>query len=522
MRVGLVYTETDAWALSVRVLSAVLKAAGHHTTIVRMPSEAPAYSDEALASAGRALEDCELVGLSSLSRGADRAAQVGHYLRERGKTVIWGGVHATLNPEDCAANADIVCVGEGEEALLEVVERLERGEPWHDVRNLVFKHDGRLVVNALRPLQQDLDRLPGPDLSCESEFELRDDTLERCSHVSDRESPGLMSIIASRGCAFHCTYCCNGRLKEIHQGAGRYLRRTTPARYVQLIEGMRSQCPGGKFFFFVDEDFFARPVEEIREFARLYSERVGLPFECCASAPFITEEKVRVLSEAGLWRIRIGLESGSDRTKREVYKRRISNDMVLKAARIVARFPQVVLCYFIIIGNPFEEADDLRETARFIAELPHGGTVWPFNLVFFPGSELYDRALESGVISGKASSGSDLDYRSGFEYHTLSWKQRNLYLNTVLYLMEGKTTKTRVGVVPRFLLPVLLEPSVVAWNERTTVPSQLLVAAKTQAWRVRKRIARALKATLKNPTAVYGARRFASVLRNRVRPGVSA
>lgn len=503
MNVGIVYTEVDTWALSVRSLSAALRAHGHATKLLLMSSDTQVYSGHELATAGDVLHDCDLIGVSCLSRGSERTKRLIRSLQERGKTVIWGGVHATLNAEECAAVADMVCVGEGEAPLLDLLSRLERGDSWRDIPNLAYGCNGSFTMNPLRPLSQNMDLLPGPDWNCSFEYVLQGGQLLRRESVADTTSPGLMTFIGSRGCARHCTYCCNGRLKKIHEGCGPYLRRLSVERYVHLVDVMRHQCPDGKFFFFVDEDFFARPVQEIREFARLYSERVGLPFECCASAPAISEEKVRLLSGAGLWRVRIGVESGSDRTKRDIYRRTITNDAVLRASRIIAQHPRVSACYFIIIGNPFEEAEDLSATARFIAALPPGGTVWPFNLVFFPGSELYERAVEEGVIGGKESSGFDLDFRGGFDYKHLTWKHKNLYLNTLLFLMEGKLTRARLGLVPRFLLPPLLHPLAVRLNGRFTSPSRFLVALKTGLWAVRKWLVRHLKATLKHPTTLH-------------------
>ena len=79
--------------------------------------------------------------------------------------VIWGGVHPTIKPLECLQHADMVCIGEGEDAMLELVTKMSRGEDYLRTKNLWFKTGDQVIQNPLSPLPRDLDVYPFPDYS---------------------------------------------------------------------------------------------------------------------------------------------------------------------------------------------------------------------------------------------------------------------------------------------------------------------------------------------------------------------
>lgn len=508
MKITLISTDADSWSLGIRAVSAVLRNAGHSTQIIFLPAEAPQYCPNTLAELNDLTAGADLAGISCLSRGYGRARQIANYLRTRKKLVVWGGVHASLNPRECAEDADMVCRGEGEEAICELAELIEAGKDWHGVRNLAFRHNGHTILNPLRPPVLKLDDLPHPDFDNPDEFHLTRGRLVQTDPMQALpRAQGL--AIGSRGCAYNCTYCCNRQLKELYTGNGIYIRKMSPARYVDQIENLhRGRLRNASDFFLVDEDFFMRSAPEIREFAALYQQRIGIPFECMASATRVTEEKLACLSAAGLWRIRVGVESGSERTKQTVFERRISNTDVLRASRIIASHPEVVAAYFFINGNPYEEQADLLATLGLMADLPVPYYSEVFNLVFFPGSRLYQRAVADGVIHGIEDSASELHYRAGFEYRKHAWKKKNLYLNTLIYLAEGKASRYRLGLLPRGLLAWLTRPGVIQWAEVRPAISHSLAALKSGQLSMRKRAGAVLRWVMRDPAGIYNVPRY--------------
>ena len=246
-----------------------------------------------------------------------------------------------------------------------------------------------------------------------------------------------------------------------------------------------------------------RKTRELRAFAEAYRKEVGLPFECLGSPVRITEEKLDVLVNAGLWRVRMGIECGSERVKKEVYERHMTNEVVIRAARAINKYPHVVPYYFIIISNPYEETGDLVETARFLSGLPSPYFLQAFSLIFFPGTALYDRAVRDGLIVGTEDSGYQLDYRGGLRYKGHDWKQNNLYLNGLLFLMEGKSTPRRLGLLPRPLLPLLLNHRVIRFNNRFPWLIKMAIEVKLLALLLRKFGARWLTRIIGDPRAIY-------------------
>jgi len=502
MNIALIYVDQDLEAFGVRNISSALKAAGHETKLVLMKTKEAAYSQQVLDAAKGLVADSDIIGMSCFSRASQKAIQVMEHMRPLNKVTVWGGIHATLNAEQCARHADLVCRGEGEQFMIDLAERLDKGGDWRAVPNAVYADKGRLVANEPRPLIDNLDTLPMMDFSRDNEWHLNGEEFVRVTGVCEDTAP--IAFNGTRGCAFRCTYCSNAKLKQLVHANGRYVRKLSVEKLIEHAEKLRERFPKAKCFNFFDEDFCARPVADIEKFSRLYSERVGIPFECMVSPVQVNEEKIRWLVKAGLWRINMGVESGSERTKREVYDRHMSNDAVMRAARVLNKYPHVVAYYFFIIGNPYETREDLLSTARFLGDLPEPFYLRTYNLVFVPGTLLYEMAVKDGIIQGREDCGFELDFVGGFNYKKHAWKKSNIYLNGLLYLMAGKVARRRLGLVPRRLLSVLLKPAVVEFNEKHTLPIRGLITTKLCLWKLRGAVAKIVKKVLKDPRVIYG------------------
>jgi radical SAM superfamily enzyme YgiQ (UPF0313 family) len=509
VNIALIGTDSDLWAFGARLISSVLKRAGHSTRLILLASDSAEYSTEVLEEVGELARPADMLGIGCYSRGSRKARQIATGLGAPRKPMVWGGLHASLNPGECAEAAGIVCRGEGEETILELVDALEDGSGWEDIRNLAYRRRGEVVVNPLRPPIASLDTLPLFDFDRNDEYHLMHGHVTKAPSDPRLAHSPRMQYIGSRGCALHCTYCCNRKVKEMYAGNGKYLRRMSPAQYVERLATLHKRhFPNATDVFLLDEDFFLRSLEEIREFADLYREKVGLPLDCMASPPRIADEKVRLLAEAGLWRISLGVESGSERTKKEVFDRPIPNETVLRASRAIAKYPGVAPCYFFIIGNPYEDRQDLLDTLGLMTrmEFPYYTNI--YNLVFFPGSELFDRAVRDGIIAGTRDSGFELHFRAGLKYREHAWKQRNLYLNGLLFLTEGKATRRRLGLVPRGLIPFLTRPGVIDFMDRRRTICRIAISSKVLLLRARSRLGGVLKRLMKNPADAYNLPRY--------------
>jgi radical SAM superfamily enzyme YgiQ (UPF0313 family) len=228
-----------------------------------------------------------------------------------------------------------------------------------------------------------------------------------------------------------------------------------------------------------------------------------MPFEVLASPLQTTPEKLELLVKAGLWRIRMGVETGSERTKKEIYNRPMTNAVVKKAAAAITNTQMAVPVYFLIISNPYEEKEDVVDTIRFLLDLPNPFFLQSFDLVFYPGSALYELAVRDGIIHGKSDSGYQLDYRDGLHYRQQEWKRKNLYLNGLINLMEGKATSFKLGLLPRHIIPYLLNESVIEFNLKYPAFIKIMLAFKKFVFSFRAYIAKTLKTMMGNPMIIY-------------------
>ncbi|NLT36526.1 MAG: radical SAM protein [Gaiellales bacterium] len=485
MHVTLISADEEIWATGIRSISAALRRAGHQTTMILAGAREVPIGERVAKEIAALAQGSDIIGISSMCRGSLRAKELIRALRPLGKLIVWGGIHPTLFPDDCTPHADLVCRGEGEGFMLELVERVAQGQGFTDIQNGAYLSGDSTVQNELRPLIADLDDLPLLDFAFENEYILNS-TGRLHPNGGMRERTGNVLFSGTRGCQNSCAYCSNSQLKAIYRGKGRPARKMSIPKFVDAAREYRRLFPQARLFYFTDEDFFDRPVEEMRQFADMYPGPQALPFECMASPRQITEEKVALAVKAGLWRIDVGLESGSQRVRREVFNRLVDDQVQINAATAIdAQAPGRAL-YFLILGNPYEERLDLLNGVRLLGEMPTPFFLRAYNLVFIPGTKLFDRACRDGIIAGIGDSAFDIDFLAGFDHSAHDWKRGNLYLNALISLMQGRHTRWRLGFVPRAVLPVLINSRVVGFCEHHAGIGDKIVSLANIAMKIRR------------------------------------
>jgi radical SAM superfamily enzyme YgiQ (UPF0313 family) len=452
-------TPPDLAAFGVRTLSAYLKQHGHTCRCIFLPGgvekykygSRDGYRYEARI-VGQVLDLCrghDLIAMSFMSNYLDRASQLARALREGVKVpLVVGGIHPTVLPEPCLEFADIVCVGEGEEALLELVQRIEAGCDYADVRNLWLRRDGQIVRNPVRPLIEDLDRLPYYDFGPEEHFVFNNVTrnidpmtkeLLRKSFPQEPNIEGSFSdsyrrtlsykTMTTRGCPHHCTFCAEKTLSDMYSSLGQhYLRKRSIPHIMGELEWARRELPFIESIFLFDDTFLVRPASEIRELARAYKASIGLPMHIQASPTTITEEKIECLVDAGLAFVEMGIQSTSEHG-RQIYRRTVPTVRILEAARILRQFTGRINtpCYHVILDNPWETTEDVLETLDTVLRLPRPFWLKRASLVCFPGTELYIRAEQDGILK------TEEDYRREI-YNKHLHQPKGRYVNFLMYL----------------------------------------------------------------------------------------
>ncbi|MCB9743563.1 MAG: cobalamin B12-binding domain-containing protein [Alphaproteobacteria bacterium] len=345
-------------------------------------------------------EGYRLVGFSFGSPYYRVAIEVTQRIKERfgdKVLVVWGGLHPTLTPEHCIEHTDVVCVGEGEYALLELVDRLEAGESIDDVPNMwINKGEGVVIRNETTKLVTELDDLPfrefgGDDISLiDKGLHTRGDPL-----VHHRE----YRIFASRGCPYKCAYCYNSSLRAIFpEGKGNYHRRRSVDSVMAELRAAREKMPNMAWVKF-DDDTFVFPKRWLREFCEKYKAEFGdLPFDCMLTPDVARLENLRMLKDAGLRGCQMGIEAGSDREQKEVYDRTSTVAQILAFDEMNLELGLDVK-YDVIIDNPLAYTSDKDALFHLLMDLKAPYKIYLYSLTLYPQSAVTQKMIDAGYAT---------------------------------------------------------------------------------------------------------------------------
>lgn len=470
MKFVLISTSTYPSDQGLRTVSSCLKRSGHKVKMIFLPAEEAYHMKYPECAVNQIIEICKdagVIGISSYASTSVRAEDIIEKLKPLGKPIVWGGPHATISPQMCIEKVGIVCVGEGEEAMVELADKIEKGEDYSHVQNFWVKKGKKIFKNEIRQMPHMLDNLAPPDYDLEDHYILKKDSL---TPFFEKDLNGMIFFMTTRGCVNACTYCSNHRYRQLYTGKGKLLRSYSIGYVITELVRLKNKFSTIGVFDIRDETLLARSYEDIKEFADRYKKEVGVRFKALADPPTVREDKLQLLVDAGMTDIIVGIQSGSDRVNLEVYKRYIGRDQALKAAQIINKFKdKLTVMYDFITTNPYENPEDVLDSIKLCMELPKPYFLSVNNLVFFLGTPLYEQAVADGTVKSKDDSAYDLNYWDRFKHIKL--KKKNAYLNLVFNLMRGVVTERRYGVIPAPLLKRLVSESYVAYNLKHTAPT---------------------------------------------------
>lgn len=462
MKITFISPYPDITAFGIRTISAYLKRHGHRTQLIFIPDPysdnlifgVKRYDDKILDDLIPLCEDSDVIGITLMTNFYEGAVQITNKLKAGIKApIIWGGIHPTIRPIESLEHADIVCVGDGEDAILELAGRMEKGDPYHDVKNLWLRNNGDMIKNPPRNLSHNLDVYPRPDYSFEDSHIMYDGKIRPLTYSLMKQylEEGTVSqylrrigyqTMTGRGCPHKCTYCINDTLKTMYHNDN-YLRWRSTDHVIDELLWVRENLPYIGFIWISDDAFFARNKKNIEEFCVRYKEKIGIPFTCLASPLTVTEEKMEMLVDAGLIYLQMGVESGSARVQELFNRKQMNNERLKKVFHIINKYKDRMYppSYDFILDVPYETDEDKIESLRLIAEMPKPFHLQPFSLVLYPGTKLYDLAKGDGFIK---------DERRDIYEKSYTMREAN-YLNLLITLSKN-------GKFPSPLLRLLVSP----------------------------------------------------------------
>ena len=318
------------------------------------------------------------VGVSAMT-----GAQIAHGLaasrvvRQCGDTpIVWGGIHASLLPDQTAADpdVDIVVRGPGELAAVDLASALEQGRALAEVEGITWQERGQVRRTDDRPFP-DLDALPHLPL----------DRVDMGAYLDpDRSFP----FCSSRGCPFRCAYCCNPTLSRSRWHA------MSADRVIRELEEVRSRFRFDTLIF-QDENFLVDRHRAL-EIARWIGGRFRWYMQCRIDD--VDRFDFAELRRWGLVEIQPGLESGSPRILERIHKD-VTVEAIVEYNRELARV-DIVSSYNFLMGIPGETMDDVEASVelalRLREENPRSEIAGFYTYSPYPGTELYELAIEEG------------------------------------------------------------------------------------------------------------------------------
>jgi radical SAM superfamily enzyme YgiQ (UPF0313 family) len=222
-----------------------------------------------------------------------------------------------------------------------------------DTGNLVYKKDGRLVQNKLKPLIKDLDVLPFPDRTVYPYNEI----MNKLQYAQ---------FLFTRGCPYHCSYCSNKKLGERYGMGQNNPRSRSPELCISEIEDvLRTR----RFYQIgIIDDVFGINRVWLREFLKKYKERIRVKFSCLLRVEYANDELMAELKDGGCFKIFFGVESGNENIRKSVLNRKMTNEQIVRAFDLCRKHK---LDSFAVnmIGLPGETDEMVWDTIRFNRKL---------------------------------------------------------------------------------------------------------------------------------------------------------
>jgi len=318
-------------------------------------------------------QECNLVGISCMTANAPRAYELCQEFKKRGKTVILGGVHPTLLPDEVLQYADCVVIGEAEgvwETLLTDFQNNNLKRKYHD---------------------------PIPDLG---KYVPKD-----FSKIIKRRLYNLIPVMTTRGCPYNCDFCCVTNL------FGKKIRHIPVENVIRDI-----QESGAKNFMFLDDNIIGDPLYAKKLFKAIKPLKVKWVGQASISLLVNDTELMQLAAESGCKALFLGIESVSEEQLKSIRKA-IKDIEHLESAFKKIKKMGILIHASMVFGFDNDTTETFYETVRFL--IKNKVSTVSFNVLTpYPGTKIYeDLKKENRLITN--------DWRY-YDHNTVVFKPKNM------------------------------------------------------------------------------------------------
>ncbi|MEW6170179.1 MAG: radical SAM protein [Candidatus Omnitrophota bacterium] len=334
----------------------------------------------------------DIVGIASMftmhSKGVHDVAKIIKSVSQD-ILVIVGGSHASSLPEVVLEddNIDIVVMGEGEETLVEIINKFKEKQDIFEIFGTAIRQNNKIKINKHREFIKDMDTLPYParDLVDMSVY-LNDKYRNLLAMATPRAN-----VITSRGCPYYCPYC------SIHSIWKHSWRAISAKKVVDEIEFLVKKY-GIREIAFQDDNLTLDKKRMHQICDEILKRKLNIKW-CTPNGVAIwtlDKELLRKMKRSGCYKLTFGIETGSLNTQRFIRKTHIDLEKSKEIIRYCNKIGMWTHSAF-IIGFPYETKEDIEETINYAISSDLDLAAF-FIATPFPGTELYSLYRDEGLL----------------------------------------------------------------------------------------------------------------------------
>ena len=339
-----------------------------------------------------------LIGLSVMSSMyLDTVNAVIGMIRESFSVpMVCGGAFATMFPDYLLQRgAEYVIRSDGENASCRRADCIANGTDCRDIPSLCYLSGGETVCNEIGGLLNDINGYGIPVMNSDNACFIDNDAL---SEGDPQINTLSYEVVASRGCPFTCSYCCCENLRKLLPKGIRGVRTRSVQSVIEELIEAKKQFKRIAFIHFYDEIFPNLPGW-VDEFIVEYKKHINMPFTIWSHPKMVDPEVLKKLVSVGLTEVIMGIQSGSEHIRRDVFHRYETQEDIIEATRVIRESGVFWCSYDFMLQHPFETIEDLKESYYLAKKMVGPYELQLHGLNFLPGTDIVPMAIEAGYYT---------------------------------------------------------------------------------------------------------------------------